>query len=264
VNKIAVEAAGIHPYQLRLPTFEGPFDVLLRLVERSQLQITDVSLIDVTDQFLAHIASMDATDAALIAEFSNVGSRLVVLKSRSLLPRPTYEPEDEVGDLAHELIEYQAYKQMAALFASRDAEGNGAFPRGTAIASTTPAAELPLANHQPAQLLRALRRRLTITPPAPIAVVARKLVTLREMAERVLHELRGGNATTFRLVMARCTDVHDARTGFLAVLVLARRNDVDVEQSELFGDITIRPALPVAAQDAFLTGLVTEDGAVSI
>src|SRR3954451_9797082 len=99
---VAAEAALTPTWQLRLPSFEGPFDVLLRLVERSQLQITDVSLIEVTNQFLAHIATMNKQDAGLIAEFSNVGSRLVVLKSRSLLPKPAVVFEENVSDLAQE------------------------------------------------------------------------------------------------------------------------------------------------------------------
>jgi segregation and condensation protein A len=105
VNSIAVESALFQGYQLRLPAFEGPFDVLLRLVERSHVVITDVSLIEVTSQFLAYVAELDQQDAELIAEFSSVGSRLVVLKSRSLLPRPPIEETEQVSDLARELIE---------------------------------------------------------------------------------------------------------------------------------------------------------------
>lgn len=261
VNISAVEAASTQTYQLRLPTFEGPFDVLLRLVERSQMQITDVSLIDVTDQFLAHIAAMETQDPHIVAEFSNVGSRLVVLKSRSLLPRPVIEVDEDVSDLTRELIEYRAFKQMADLLGSRDATGLGAYPLGKALIPTTPRAEMPLAEHQPAQLLRAIRRRLTAVQPPAIAVVARKLISLRDMAERVLGELRGGTPTTFRTVARTCQDNHEIRTAFLAVLVLARRNVIDVDQPELFGDIAIKPAMATAASDAFLAGLVTEDGA---
>src|SRR5215208_5144761 len=107
----AVTIAG---YQLRLPSFEGPLDVLLRLIERSQLQITDVSLVAVMDQFLVYVASLDQAGAELIADFTNVATRLVLLKSRSLLPRPpAIDDEAEAGDLARELIEYRAVRQAA-------------------------------------------------------------------------------------------------------------------------------------------------------
>jgi segregation and condensation protein A len=256
---IAAETVGIHPYQLRLPSFEGPMDVLLRLVERSQLQITDVSLIEVTNQFLAHIATMNKQDADLIAEFSNVGSRLVVLKSRSLLPKPAVVYEELVSDLTQELIEYQAFKEMALLLGSKDALGMGAYPLGGGVVAAIPRGDMPLAEHQPSQLLRALRRRLSATQPVPMIVVARKLVSLRDMAERVLNELRGGKATNFRTVISRCTDYNEVRTAFLAVLVLARRNVVDVEQAHLFGDIAIRSVSTVSVHDSFLAGFSRDE-----
>ena len=88
-----------------------------------------------------------------------------------------------------------------------------------------------------------------------------RLRVVLDMAERVLGELRGGTPTTFRTVARTCQDNHEIRTAFLAVLVLARRNVIDVDQPELFGDIAIKPAMATAASDAFLAGLVTEDGA---
>jgi len=81
------------------------------------------------------------------------------------------------------------------------------------------------------------------------------------MAERVLHELRGGRATTFHAVARGCGNDHEIRTAFLAVLVLARRNVIEVDQPELFGDIAIKPAMATNASEAFLAGLVSDDGA---
>ncbi|MBX6342262.1 MAG: segregation/condensation protein A, partial [Thermomicrobiaceae bacterium] len=95
--------------QLRLPTFEGPLDVLLRLIERNQLAITDVSLVAVTDQFLAYMASLADAPPELLAEFTAVAARLLALKSRSLLPAPPApETEEADADLAEQLIAYQA------------------------------------------------------------------------------------------------------------------------------------------------------------
>src|SRR5690349_9456548 len=91
-------------YQLRLPAFEGPLDVLLRLIERSQLAIEDVSLVAVTTQFLDHVASLASAPSHIVADFAAVGARLTVLKSRSLLPRPPLDTEEpEQSDLTHQL-----------------------------------------------------------------------------------------------------------------------------------------------------------------
>jgi segregation and condensation protein A len=260
VNSVAVESALFQGYQLRLPAFEGPFDVLLRLVERSHLSITDVSLVSVAAQFLSYVDTLDQTNADLIAEFSSVGSRLVVLKSRSLLPRPPVEETEQVSDLARELIEYRAVKEMASLLAERDARGIGAFPLARApIPVEDRVVQRPLAPHQPLQLARALRRRLSVVPAPGLIVAARKLISLRDMAARVLTRLQFSGQATFQSITQGCGDLHEARTAFLAVLVLARRQVVDVDQAELFGEITIRSRTAPASGDTFLNSLSFED-----
>ncbi|MGH9174365.1 MAG: segregation and condensation protein A, partial [Vicinamibacterales bacterium] len=111
-------------YQLRLPSFEGPLDVLLGLIERERLEISDVSLVAVTDGFLGYIAQLDDAPPALLAEFAGVAARLLVLKSRALLPRPeVVEEEVDIDDLAEQLREYQRAKQAAESFRSIERAG---------------------------------------------------------------------------------------------------------------------------------------------
>jgi segregation and condensation protein A len=229
-------------------------------VERSQLPITDISLISVTAQFMEYVGSLDDADPVLVAEFSSVGSRLIVLKSRSLLPRPPVEEQEQVSDLARELIEYRAVKEMAALLGQRDVQGTGAFRVTPASLSALDIpATRPLANHQPQQLVRAIRRRLSVSPAAPLVVVARKLVSLRDMAERVASLLRFSGKTSFAALGRSCADFHEVRTAFLAVLVMSRRQVIDVEQAELFGPITLTRRMQGAETDSFLRGLSFED-----
>src|SRR5688500_7437705 len=99
------DASLLPGYQLRLPTFEGPLDVLLRLIERDQLAIADVSLVAVTDQFLRYVESLGSAPAEVLAEFATVAARLILLKSRSLLPRPQVNAEHEADpdDLVKQL-----------------------------------------------------------------------------------------------------------------------------------------------------------------
>ncbi len=232
-------------YQLRLPSFEGPFDVLLRLIERSQLSITDISLVAVTEQFLDRIAELGGAPPSVIAEFMAVGTRLVLLKSRSLLPRPAV-PEDDVdstGDLARELIEYRAVKAASLELARRDAGGQGAFIRAFGAVANPQSDELPrLARHEANSLVRALRRRLS-TVAAPRSFLERKpIVTIREMAQRWLDLVRGETSVTFHHFGAKCHDSTELRTAFLAMLVLIRRRAIDAEQREPFGAIHIRLA----------------------
>lgn len=240
-------AIGLMHYQLRLPSFEGPLDVLLRLVERERLPITDVSLVVVTEQFLEHLGTLDGADPALVAGFSSVAGRLLVLKSRSLLPRPVPEPEDaDQDDLVRQLEEYRTMRDVALRLGASDRAGGGAFPRGGAVAA--PDAPPPrLAVHAPQSLARALRRRLSLLAPAPVAAPLRATVTLQGMLARFLSAFRGRRSVTLRSLVGECDREH-LLVGFLAVLVLLRRRMAEAEQDEPFGDIVVR-AVP-GARDA--------------
>jgi segregation and condensation protein A len=241
VSVTVSEISLLDSYQLRLPAFEGPLDVLLRLIERSQLAITDISLVAVTDQFLEHISVLGASPAQVIAEFMAVGSRLVLLKSRSLLPRPAAsDSEESQDDLVGQLIAYRAVKEAATQLAERDARGEGAFALspGAVIAPDQPAFQ-KLAMHESSLLARALRRRLSITPYAVQMVVSRRVVSLREMVERVLTRLVTHDTIRFSEVQKSCADRNEVLTAFLAVLVLVRRRAVEAGQNELFGEIRI-------------------------
>ena len=237
----AVDQLALNAYQFRLPTFEGPLDVLLRLIERDQLAITDVSLIAVTDQFLAHLATLTEQPPTLVAEFAAVGGRLVLLKSRSLLPRPVMAVEElDPDDLVRQLDAYRALKVVSEQLGFRDRTALGGFGRGEAIA--VPEAPAPrLAIHQPALLARALRRRLT-TVAGPVQTVATKrIVTLREMTRRLLTAVTGGT-TSFTAFRADCASREEIMVAFLSILVLVRRQVIDARQEVLFGDITVQLA----------------------
>ncbi len=242
VSTATLEPPGLLGYQLRLPSFEGPFDVLLRLVERNQLPITDVSLVAVTGQFLAYLEELGGGEPEAIAEFANVGARLVLLKSRSLLPRPVASDDEPVSsDLARQLIEYQTMKRAADELADRDRRGDGAFARTTG-AILMPAGDAPpkLAAHEPVSLVRALRRRLAAIPSPREVVATRPLISLAAMIERVLGTLTGRGETVFSRVARDCRDGHELRTAFLAILILIRRRAIDAEQTTPFGEITLR------------------------
>src|SRR3989304_337605 len=101
-------------FQLQLPVFEGPLDLLLYLIEREELDITAVSLVQVTDQYLSYLRSGEQIDATALAEFIAIGARLLYLKSRALLPKPPPAEEPLEGlaeDLVQRLREYRRFKE---------------------------------------------------------------------------------------------------------------------------------------------------------
>ena len=239
-------AATLEGYQFRLPSFEGPLDVLLRLIERDQLAISEVSLLAVFDQFLAHLDAMEADAPDVIAEFVMVAGRLSVLKSRALLPRPArpLEEADEI-DLVQQLEAYRAVKAAAELLANRQRTGSGAFGRSEAIAYPSPE-PARLAPQQPSALKQAVSRWLTRVPAKTALISAQRIVSLREMIARITSALDREARISFGRIRATCAGPQETAVAFLAILTLMRRQAVTATQSELFGPIELaRGILPL-------------------
>src|ERR687897_2390446 len=215
--------ATLDAYQLRLPSFEGPLDVLLRLIERDALAISEISLLAVFDQFLAHLATLEADAPDAIAEFVLVAGRLSVLKSRALLPRPAkpLEEPDEV-DLVRQLEAYRAVKAAAELLAVRQRTGSGAFARGEVVACP-PFVSTRFAPQPPSALAEAVGRWLTRVPAKPALLPAHRVVSLREMASRITSALEREASVSFSRIRATCAGPQDTAVGFFAILPPMRR-----------------------------------------
>jgi segregation and condensation protein A len=225
-----------------LPVFEGPLDVLLRLIEREQLPISDVSLIAVFDQFMAFTRTLDGLRPEVIADFAAMAGRLSLLKSRSLLPRPP-QPAEEADelDLARQLEAYRAIKVAAELLAEKQRAGTGAYSRGGSVAWPV-AAPARLSQQEPSVLAAAVQRWLTRAPHRPVVVATQRTVSLREMIARITSLLERQRRVSFVRIRDECTSRHDVAVAFLALLTLLRRQAIVATQSELFGPISVERA----------------------
>lgn len=233
--------SSITGYQLRLPNFEGPLDVLLRLIERNQLEITEVSLVEVTDQFLSYVSTLSRTSPDVLAEFTAIASRLLLLKSRSLLPSDPVQDEDpETDDLTRQLIAYKAVKDAAAMLQERQEAGMHAYGRP------------PVAQHwdqrvdslltMPASVLvRAMRRCVSRSAPEPAAFRPRPVISLVEMTRRIVEHLKSSGKTRFSSLLSREPDRHEQVAGFVALLTLWKQHAVELLQEQRFAEIEIEP-----------------------
>lgn len=238
------ETATLSNYQLRLPAYEGPLDVLLRLIERSQLAIADVSLVAVTDQFLSFVAEMDTATPTVIAEFAAVGARLTVLKSRSLLPRPVVDTEEpEQSDLTHQLREYKRIRDLATHLAEMHTRGLHAHGAATgAIVRPAQARVVRLQPHEPPSLVRALRRKLSTLARPQQVIVQRRVVSLRDLVDRLAARVTSTPVLQFSHFTGNLRTRTEVATAFLAVLVLIRRGHIAADQDGLFRDISLQAA----------------------
>jgi segregation and condensation protein A len=239
-------------YACSVPGFEGPLDVLLRLIEREELDITAISLALVADQFVEYIAGQPDSDPALLAEFAAVASRLLLLKTRGLFPRApevaTAEPGEnpDEDDLVRQLQEYRQIKEAAEGLATRDRAGERAFaPLAMPEHATAGAVpEITLAPARPFDLLRAVHRRLARQPATPRVLTLVPRISVGEMAARILERLRTwphGEVRLSRLATEARSRV-EVVTTFMAILELVRRRRAEATQEEPFGDIVVHPA----------------------
>lgn len=222
---------------LDLPVFQGPLDLLLTLIERRRLEITEVSLALVADQYLQAVHALPAPDPDLLAEFLVIGTRLLLLKSRALLPRPE-EPEQEepVDDLPARLEEYRRFKEAALALAGRIAGGEQAYlhpPRPEHLDFQPPLA--PIEAQALARLWRSIVRRQADAPPAepvltPRVQVAERLTYLRDVFRR---------RPRLRWEEIAGETIDEMIATFLAVLELIRRLELRVHQAHSFGPIQL-------------------------
>ncbi|OGO51194.1 MAG: hypothetical protein A2148_08995 [Chloroflexi bacterium RBG_16_68_14] len=228
-------------FQLQLSVFEGPLDLLLYLIEREELDITAVSLVQVTDQYLSYLRSAEQIDATALAEFIAIGAKLLYLKSRALLPRPPgeEEPEEDLGeDLVRRLREYRRYKEAAGALREMEELGFRSYPR------LAPPTDVPLPTGLDGVtvdlLLQIVREVLERQPPeAPEGVIQRHPVTVEQKVAELSGALRRRKRLSFRAFISACRSRIEVIVSFLAVLELIKALRLRAEQDALFGDISL-------------------------
>lgn len=246
-------------YAVTLPVFEGPLDLLLHLIEKEELDISEVSLVAVTDQYLQTLERLEEIQPGALADFLVVASRLLYIKSARLLPKPPSradgEEEEESSDsLIRYLLEYRQFKRVAGDLRTREEAGLRAFGRtpgvvdlGAQYVRPLDLGDLELAGLQAA--LRHVLRRMPVDPPQPkvhpyTVTVAEQIEVVRRMVARQQAQVRfadllGGRASRLEVLVT-----------FLAVLELIKQRELHATQEATFGEILLTPVDPlVTASD---------------
>lgn len=236
-------------FEVTLSNFSGPFDLLLSLITKHRLDITEVALGQVTDEFLAHMAALGEWDLSRASEFLVVAATLLDLKAARLLPRGDVESEEdlellEARDLLFaRLLAYRAFKEVAAHLAGLLRESELRFPRAVPLEPRFAALLPELVMTIGPEGLAALAARALRPRPGPPDIDLAHLhdpVSVREQAQVVMGRLRRRRVVMFRTLVddAASTAVVVAR--FLALLELFREGAVTFEQVEPLGDLEVR------------------------
>jgi segregation and condensation protein A len=232
-------------FQIKLPEFEGPLDLLLYLIEREELDITRVSLAKVTGAYLEYIHVLGKLQVDAVADFLVVAAKLLLIKSEALLPRPPApkaDDEDPGDELVRQLLMYKQYKASARTLGDREAAGLRTYVRIAPPPKIE--AKLDLSNVTIDLLIKAVRGVLDLEQPAPPAgtVVKPFTLTIREQMSLIERILRYRPSISFKRMLRRAQNRVEIIVTFLAVLELLRRRKVEIEQDGTFGDILILPA----------------------
>jgi len=231
-------------FSLSLTAFDGPLDVLLGMVERAELDATTLPIAEIVRQYLLYRATDDCAPAET-AEFLALATRLMVLKSQALLPRPAPLPavEDDPVDLELVLAEYRRFKSAAGALRQREETGLRSFPRLAPPPVLPPGTGL---SHVTLTKLAAIVQDVLARRSEPeVIVVVREPVTIREKVEQLLGVLARDGRVSFTAFITAGRSRVEVVVAFLAVLEVVRRGRATAEQPAPFGDIYIS-ALDVA------------------
>lgn len=248
--EVAPAARASRPsFEVNLDNFSGPFDLLLSLIAKHRMDVTEVALAVVTDDFIAFLRSQDVWELEQASEFLIIGATLLDLKTARLLPGlETEDPEDlellEARDLLFaRLLQYRAYKEVGADIEVRWHRGAGSFPRNVSLeprfAQLLPDLVLAIG---PEDLARIAARALAPRPSPEVRLdhLHAPAVSVREQASLIVARLRRHPVTTFRALTDDADSTAVVIGRFLALLDLYREGVLAFEQPSALRELTIR------------------------
>ena len=240
---------GAGGFRVHLDVFEGPFDLLLALISKHKLDITEIALSSVTDEFIGYIGALaGGWDLDQASYFLVVAATLLDLKAARLLPAGEVDDEEDLALLEARdllfarLLQYRAYKEVASLFGGRIATEGRRYPRRVPMEPRF-ADLLPevLIGIGPAEF-GAIAARV-LAPRLPPSVSTAHLhvpkTSVREQAEILLARLRSLRRATFRQLIADCAGTYEVVARFLAILELYRDGQVSLDQAAPLGDLIV-------------------------
>ncbi len=217
--------------------FEGPLGVLLELVERNKLEVSAISVGQITTEYLAYVRRLQAASAEDLSEFLQLGARLLYVKSLALLPRESAEEQaSELQQLSLELADYRRFQSAAITLGSLAKGGTWVRPVVTRL---TPA-ELPLPDIKLDQLAAAFQDALRRTTPIETSTIPTQHLSLETVTKKLRGLLPGG--FELQAILDTCQNRLEVVVTFLATLELIRSGAAKVTQGQQFDPIFVEPA----------------------
>ena len=241
--------------RVQVEIFEGPLDLLLHLIKKNEVSITDIPIATITEQYLATLEVMQAFNLDVAGEFLVMAATLIHIKSRMLLPLTDAEDDEEEGadpreELVRRLLEYQRFKDAADQLERRELLTRDVFVR-----SVAPAEEVPAPGFREVsvfELLTALKQVLDRLPKDVVHEVMLDKITVREKMTLLLDHLRAQGKTLFESLFAEVKTRMEVVVTFLAMLELVKVRAIRIFQEEATGPIQIEAAAGIENAPAVL------------
>ncbi len=236
-------------YRVKLDVFEGPFDLLLFLIRKNEVDIYDIPISKITEQFLAYIETMQLMDLDVAGDFIEMCAILISIKARYLLPKPETEEEefdDPRMELVERLLEYKKYKEASLEMEELEEKRKRLYDRRyfEFIPKSEQASdEEYLENVQLFDLMMALKSALDNMPKVTEHKVEMINVTVEEQADWIMQKLARKPMILFGELMAGLEKKIEIIVTFIALLDLMKQRLVTVSQSDNFDEIRIKPLL---------------------
>jgi segregation and condensation protein A len=233
---------------LRLEIFEGPLDLLLHLVRDQKLDIENIPIAKITEQYLAYLDVLKTLNLDVAGEFLVMAATLIHIKSKSLLPRheddaPEEEdPEVMAAELSRRLIEYERFKEAAARLGDRPVLGRDVFVRDF-LGEELPEEEIAIAELSLADLITAFKDVLSRLPEGEAHEVFVERITIADAINHILDRIREEGSVKFESIVAHCRSRNEIVSFFLGILELVRLKTIRLYQAIPLGMISIVPAV---------------------
>ena len=234
-------------YKVKLEVFEGPLDLLLYLIKKDEVDIYEISIERITQQYLEFMDAFKSLDLDIAGEFVVMAANLIYIKSRSLLPAHIQPPEEEVEeddprwDLIRQLVEYKKFKDAAARLGEREALQNSLFQRLPDASEALP--ERPLGDVSVFDLIHAFNNILKrITVQENLREIFEENFTVSDKIDLIMKMMATDVPLKFTELFVSVASRTEIVVTFLALLELIRLKQLRCLQSEVFGEIEIRRA----------------------
>lgn len=243
-------------YKIKIETFEGPFDLLLHLVDKNQVDIYDIPINEITDQYIAHIRLLDEIDLELTSEFLLMAATLIEIKSRMLLPinksdlsTLSAEELDPRSELVRRMLEYKKYKEVSYQFKLREEYAKRMYSKKREEIIFEDNSNNELNDIDLDELIIAFNklilRHKTSTKNNTLSKnfrnIQRETVTIEEKIDDILRLLEENNSICFNNIFSLDTTKIELITTFLALLELMKQKKIMIKQDISFSQILIMP-----------------------